>query len=82
MRKKALLSLLIVIFTANLFAQDEESVFRDTSDNALDVRNFLNSVGGFRYSIAKQYGMQAGIDVAAGPEGWAWYIVFGSSWMR
>jgi hypothetical protein len=35
---------------------------------------------GFRYLIARVLGIQAGIDVARGPEKNAFYIVFGSSW--
>jgi hypothetical protein len=35
---------------------------------------------GFRYLIARVLGIQAGIDVAPGPEKWAFYVVFGSSW--
>ena len=35
---------------------------------------------GFRYLIARILGIQAGIDVARGPEKTAFYIVFGSSW--
>ena len=38
--------------------------------------------GGFRYFLAKQYGMHAGIDIARGPEKWIWYVVIGSSWFR
>jgi len=37
---------------------------------------------GFRYFIARQYGMHAGIDFAWGPENFAWYITFGSAWSR
>ncbi len=37
---------------------------------------------GFRYFIAKQYGMHCGMDIARGPEDWAWYITFGSAWPR
>lgn len=37
---------------------------------------------GFRYLIARLYGIRAGIDVARGPEDWAFYIQFGSSWFR
>lgn len=35
---------------------------------------------GFRYLIARILGIQTGIDVARGPEKWAFYVVFGSSW--
>ena len=37
---------------------------------------------GFRYLIAKKYGMNMGIDAAYGPEGMAYYVQFGSAWMR
>lgn len=35
---------------------------------------------GFRYLIARLLGLQMGLDVARGPEEWAIYVVFGSSW--
>jgi hypothetical protein len=35
---------------------------------------------GFRYLIARLFGMQAGIDVARGPDEWAFYVVSGSYW--
>jgi hypothetical protein len=35
---------------------------------------------GFRYLVARILGIQTGIDVARGPEKWAFYVVFGSSW--
>ncbi len=37
---------------------------------------------GFRYLIAKEYGIHAGLDVAKGPEQWAWYLTIGSNWIR
>jgi hypothetical protein len=37
---------------------------------------------GFRYFLAKQYGLHAGIDVSRGPEIWAWNITVGSYWGR
>lgn len=40
-----------------------------------------NSYGtGFRYLIARRYGMTMGVDIARGPEETAWYIKAGSSW--
>jgi len=36
--------------------------------------------GGFRYLIARQLGIQAGIDVARGPEDTAFYIQVGGAW--
>ena len=37
---------------------------------------------GFRYEIARKYGLHMGLDLAYGPDGPAWYIQFGSAWMR
>jgi hypothetical protein len=38
--------------------------------------------GGFRYELARRYGMHAGFDIAYGPDGAAFYIQWGSAWMR
>lgn len=37
---------------------------------------------GFRYLLARKFKLRMGVDVARGPEDWAYYIVFGSNWMR
>lgn len=37
---------------------------------------------GFRYLVARRFGMRAGIDLAWGPEDFAWYIQVGSAWGR
>ena len=37
---------------------------------------------GFRYEIARKYGMHMGLDLAYGPDGPALYVQFGSAWMR
>jgi hypothetical protein len=37
---------------------------------------------GFRYLIARLYGLRVGIDVARGPEDWAFYIQVGNAWAR
>ena len=37
---------------------------------------------GFRYLLASKFKLRAGIDVARGPEKWAYYIVFGNNWVR
>lgn len=37
---------------------------------------------GFRYLIAKKYGLNMGLDAAYGPDGMAYYVQFGSAWMR
>lgn len=37
---------------------------------------------GFRYELARKYGLHMGMDVAFGPDGPALYVQFGSAWMR
>ncbi|MCR4032628.1 MULTISPECIES: BamA/TamA family outer membrane protein [Flavobacterium] len=37
---------------------------------------------GFRYLMARKFKLRMGVDVARGNEDWAYYIVFGSNWMR
>jgi hypothetical protein len=43
----------------------------------------VSSVGtGFRYLIARKFGAQMGMDFAKSTDDFAFYIVFGSSWLR
>lgn len=44
--------------------------------------NAWNAGGGFRYLLARKLGLQMGMDVGAGPDSWAFYIIFGSAWLR
>jgi hypothetical protein len=44
-----------------------------------DIRKTIG--GGFRYLIARRLGLRAGIDVARGPEEWAFYIQVGNAWL-
>jgi hypothetical protein len=58
-----------------------------TFNNNLDGLNLdgvkaWNAGAGFRYLLARVFGLKMGIDVARGPEDWAFYIVFGSGWLR
>ena len=57
-----------------------------TTVPTLDEMNFTDPVwnagGGFRYLIARALGLQVGMDIARGPEDWAFYIVFGSAWLK
>ncbi|WP_460189650.1 hypothetical protein [Urechidicola sp. KH5] len=39
-----------------------------------------NAGGGFRYLIARIFGLRLGVDVARGPEEWAFYVTAGTSW--
>jgi len=38
--------------------------------------------GGLRYELARRYGLHMGVDMAWGPDEFAWYIQFGSAWFR
>lgn len=38
--------------------------------------------GGYRYLLARKLKLRAGIDIARGPEQWAYYIVFGTNWIK
>ena len=51
-------------------------------DSINEGSNVWNAGAGFRYLIARLLGLQMGIDVARGPENWAFYIVFGSAWLK
>lgn len=42
--------------------------------------NYFSRGVGFRYLIARRYGMTMGIDIARGPEESAFYIRAGSAW--
>ena len=37
---------------------------------------------GWRYLLARKFKLRAGIDIARGPEDWAYYIVFGTNWVK
>lgn len=55
------------------------------TDNFADVAidNIKTTIGtGFRYELARKYGLHMGVDFAWGPEQFAWYLTFGSSWFR
>jgi outer membrane protein assembly factor BamA len=48
-------------------------------DNEVDV---VTGGTGFRYELARKYGLHAGLDAAFGPDGTVFYIQFGSAWAR
>jgi len=48
-------------------------------DNTLTI---VTGGTGFRYEIARAYGLHMGLDVAFGPDTTAIYVQFGSAWMR
>ncbi len=47
-----------------------------------DATLVYNYGTGFRYLVARVFGIRAGIDIARGPDHWGWYIVFGHNWNR
>jgi outer membrane protein assembly factor BamA len=48
-----------------------------------DTRESVRTGGaGFRYELARKYGVHAGVDVANGPDGYAVYVQVGSAWAR
>ena len=52
----------------------------DYSDLGSSIKSSLGA--GFRYLLAEDYGLHAGIDVAKGPEIWAFNLTIGSNWVR
>ena len=51
--------------------------------NKFDAADWVWSYGtGFRYLLARKFKLRVGIDVAHGPDTWAYYIVFGSNWVK
>ncbi len=57
------------------------NTFREKNNFKAD-KLVWNAGGGFRYMIARLFGLKMGMDIARGPEDWAVYIVFGSSWLK
>ena len=48
-----------------------------------DLTRRVESGGmGFRYLLARAFGLRAGIDVAYSHSGWAWYTTMGSAWLK
>lgn len=51
--------------------------------SALGSSSWVNSYGaGFRYLMAREFKLRVGVDVAHSPGTYAYYIVFGSNWLR
>ena len=57
-----------------------KAIMRD--EDFSDATTVYNYGTGFRYLIARVFGIRAGIDVAWGPDSFGWYIVFGHNWNR
>lgn len=54
----------------------------DMKESLEKASSAWNAGLGFRYMIARAMKLQMGLDVARGPEDWAFYIVFGSAWLK
>lgn len=64
-----------------LFYCGAGKAFDDWSDFG-DAKLVATYGTGFRYFIARKFGLRMGIDIAKGPDTWAYYIVFGSNWYK
>lgn len=51
-------------------------------DRFADTATATTGGVGFRYELAREFGLHAGFDVAFGPEDTVLYIQFGSAWIR
>ena len=47
-----------------------------------DAQLVYNYGGGFRYLVARKFKLRMGVDLARGPDNWAYYIIFGSAWRK
>jgi hypothetical protein len=52
------------------------------NENFSEAKTVYNYGTGFRYLVARTYGLRAGLDIAKGPNSWGYYIVFGHKWNR
>jgi len=51
--------------------------------SAVERRENVSAGGaGFRYLVARRYGLQMGVDIADGPDDTVLYVVFGNAWLR
>ena len=48
----------------------------------VDGNKAWNAGGGFRYLLARKFGLKMGIDVGFSPDDWAVYMVFGTAWLK
>jgi hypothetical protein len=71
--------------------KDKEDGKLDLSDWIIEANRFdqFNSsnlascIGtGYRYLIARKFGLRMGMDVAFSSDDWGYYIIFGSNWIR
>ncbi len=55
--------------------------FNDYSEFG-DAETIYSYGAGFRYLLARKFKLRMGVDIARGPDNWAYYLVFGSTWMK
>lgn len=55
--------------------------FNDWSDFG-NTKWVTSGGAGFRYLIARKFKLRMGVDLARGPNTWAYYLVFGSNWIK
>jgi hypothetical protein len=54
----------------------------DSPDDLLDTDNHAAGGAGFRYLVAREYGLRMGLDVARSEEDWTVYVTVGTGWVR
>jgi hypothetical protein len=54
----------------------------DRDQTFSDAKTVYTTGTGFRYLLSRVFKLRAGVDIARGPDNFAWYIVFGHNWNR
>jgi hypothetical protein len=57
-------------------------VARGADGRTTSTETVTSGGAGFRYLIARTYGLQLGIDVGFGPNSPILYVIFGTAWLR
>lgn len=52
------------------------------NDELLDDEWAYSGGAGFRYLLASKFNLRCGVDIARGPEQWAYYLVIGNAWIK
>jgi hypothetical protein len=60
--------------------EEDKSLVESGPDRRVEV--IVTGGTGFRYEVARRYGLHMGVDVAFGPDDPAIYVQFGSAWLR
>ena len=63
-------------------AYGEDKFFPDQIETSFkDAKTVVTKGVGFRYLIAKKFGLRVGVDIATSNEDSAFYLKFGTAWM-